>query len=226
MKAVLTDIEGTTTPLAFVHEVLFPYARKRLEAACASGEPRYAVAIAQLQAEYEMEEEAGKPDFGNGAPYAAWLMDRDRKSTGLKLLQGILWFDGYHAGQLIARIYDDVPPALARWKEAGIRMRVFSSGSVQAQQLLFRFSNQGDLSHFFEGFHDTTTGPKQEPASYAAIARSFELAPSEILFLSDVLAELDAARAAGFATGLLLRPGNKPVEANSHPAYANFAQIR
>jgi enolase-phosphatase E1 len=225
MKAVLIDIEGTTTPLAFVHEVLFPYARKRLEAACASGAPRYAVALAQLQAEYELEEEAGKPGFGNGAPYAAWLMDRDRKSTGLKLLQGILWYDGYHAGELIARIYDDVPPALARWKEAGIRMRIFSSGSVQAQQLLFRFSNQGDLSHFFEGFHDTTTGPKQEPASYAAIARSFGLPPGEILFLSDVLGELDAALAARFATGLLLRPGNKPVEANSHPTFANFAQI-
>ena len=225
MKAVLLDIEGTTTPLAFVHEVLFPYARQRLEKACASGEPRYAVALAQLAAEYELEEEASKPDFGNGAPYAAWLMDRDRKSTGLKTLQGILWHDGYHTGRLISRIYDDVPPALARWKEAGIRMRVFSSGSVQAQKLLFRYSNQGDLSAFFEGFHDTTTGPKQEATSYAAIARSFELPPDEILFLSDVLAELDAARAAGFETGLLLRPGNKKVEANSHPAFESFSEI-
>jgi enolase-phosphatase E1 len=152
-------------------------------------------------------------------------MDRNSKSTGLKMLQGILWEDGYRAGELESQVWPDVVDALRSWKEHGIRTRVFSSGSVLAQKLLFGHSDQGDLLPFFEGFHDTTTGPKDRPASYAAIADSFGLSPSEILFLSDVTAELDAARDAGLQTGLLLRPGNKPAEANGHPVYLSFAEL-
>jgi enolase-phosphatase E1 len=227
-RAVLTDIEGTTTPLSFVLDVLFPYARRRLDAACASGEPRFTEALRRLRQEHLQEEKTERepvPDFGNGAPYAHWLMDRDRKSTGLKMLQGILWEDGYRAGELRGQVWPDVADALRTWKERGIRVRIFSSGSVLAQKLLFGHSDQGDLLPWFEGFHDTTTGPKQDPASYAAIADSFGLPPGEILFLSDVTAELDAARTAGLQTGLLLRPGNKPAEANGHPVYKSFADL-
>jgi enolase-phosphatase E1 len=223
-RAVLTDIEGTTTPLSFVLDVLFPYARRRLDAACASGEPRFAEALSLLRQEHA-EEKDPVPGFGDGAPYAHWLMDRDRKSTGLKMLQGILWEDGYRTGELRGQVWPDVADALRTWKERGIRARIFSSGSVLAQKLLFGHSDQGDLLPWFEGFHDTTTGPKQDPAAYAAIAESFGLPPREILFLSDVTAELDAARAAGLQTGLLLRPGNKPAEANGHPAYRSFAEL-
>ena len=230
VRAVLTDIEGTTTPLSFVLDVLFPYARRRLDAACASGasgELRFAEALQRLRQEHAEEKEP-VPAFGPGgniAPYAHWLMDRDRKSTGLKMLQGLLWEDGYHAGELRGQVWPDVADALRTWKENGIRIRIFSSGSVLAQKLLFGHSDQGDLLPCFEGFHDTTTGPKQDPASYAAIADSFGLPPGEILFLSDVTAELDAARAAGLRTGLLLRPGNKPAESNGHPAYQSFAEL-
>jgi enolase-phosphatase E1 len=223
-RAVLTDIEGTTTPLSFVLEVLFPYARRRLDAACASEEPRFSEALQRLRQEYGEERES-VPAFGNGAPYAHSLMDRDRKSTGLKMLQGLLWEDGYRAGELRGQVWPDVAGALRTWKESGIRVRIFSSGSVLAQKLLFGHSDQGDLLPYFEGFHDTTTGPKQDPAAYAAIADSFGLPPGEILFLSDVTAELDAARAAGLQTGLLLRPGNKPAEANGHAAYRTFAEL-
>ncbi|HWN45325.1 MAG TPA: acireductone synthase [Thermoanaerobaculia bacterium] len=226
-RAVLTDIEGTTTPLSFVLDVLFPYARQRLDAACASRESRFAEALSRLRQEHGEEREPA-PDFGSGgniAPYAHWLMDRDRKSTGLKMLQGILWEDGYRAGELQGQVWPDVAEALRSWKEHGIRVRIFSSGSVLAQKLLFGHSDQGDLLPYFEGFHDTTTGPKNSPASYTAIAGSFALPPGDILFLSDVTAELDAARAAGLQTGLLLRPGNKPAEANSHAIYHSFAEL-
>ena len=223
-RAVLTDIEGTTTPLSFVLDVLFPYARRRLDAACASGEPRFAEALGRLRQEHGEETEPF-PDFGDGASYAHWLMDRDRKSTGLKMLQGILWENGYRAGELRGQVWPDVAEALRTWKEHGIRVRIFSSGSVLAQKLLFGHSDQGDLLPYFEGFHDTTTGPKNSPASYAAIADSFGLPPGEILFLSDVTAELDAARDAGMQTGLLIRPGNKPAEANGHPVYRSFSEL-
>jgi enolase-phosphatase E1 len=223
-RAVLTDIEGTTTPLSFVLDVLFPYARRRLDAACASGEPRFIEALQRLRQEHQEETES-VPEFRNGASYAHWLMDRDRKSTGLKMLQGILWEDGYRAGELEGQVWPDVAEALKRWKENGIRTRIFSSGSVLAQKLLFGHSDQGDLLPYFEGFHDTTTGPKQTPAAYTAIADSFGLLPGEILFLSDVTAELDAARDAGMQTGLLLRPGNKPAEENGHAVYRSFAEL-
>jgi len=227
MRAVLTDIEGTTTPLSFVHGVLFPYARRRLAAACASGEERFAEALHRLRAEYEEDERSGAdlPAFGDGAPYARWLMDRDRKSTGLKILQGILWEDGYRSGELRGQVWPDVTDALRRWKERGIRVRIFSSGSVLAQKLLFGHSDQGDLLPYFEGFHDTTTGPKQSRDSYTAIAAAFGLPPGDVLFLSDVTAELDAARVAGMRTGLLVRPGNKPAEPNGHAVSGSFAEL-
>ena len=224
VRAVLTDIEGTTTPLSFVHDVLFPYARRRLDAACASGEERFAEPLRVLRGEYQVEK-GDLTGFGDGAPYAHALMDRDRKSTGLKMLQGLLWEDGYRSGELKGQVYPDVAAALRGWKKQGIRTRVFSSGSVLAQKLIFGHSDQGDLLPYFEGFHDTTTGAKQNPESYRAIAAAFDLPPAEILFLSDVVAELDAAREAGMQTGFFVRSGNKPADPGTHPTYQSFEEL-
>ncbi len=226
--AVLTDIEGTTTSIAFVYDVLFPYAAARLEAACARPDlgSELREALARLREEHGREAvDDPPPPFGDGAPYARWLMARDRKSTGLKLLQGLIWDEGYARGEIRGHVYPDVPPALAAWRRSGRRLRVFSSGSVRAQKLLFAHTDDGDLTPLFEEFHDTLTGPKQDPAAYTAIAVAFALPPGEILFLSDVTAELDAAAQAGCRTGLLVRPGNRPAQAGGHPAYTSFDEI-
>lgn len=229
LRAVLTDIEGTTTSISFVYDTLFPYAEARLEEACrrALDDPAIAAALATLRREYEAEAASGAavPPFENGAPYARHLMRLDRKSTGLKALQGLIWEEGYRSGEIRGHLFPDVAPALARWHAAGIRLRVFSSGSVQAQRLLFGHSEAGDLTPYFEGFHDTTTGPKQEPDSYRAIAAAFDLPAEEILFLSDVRGELNAAREAGMETGMLVRPGNRPAEAGGHRAYHSFEEV-
>lgn len=225
MRAVLTDIEGTTTSISFVYDVLFPYAAARLDEYCSnpSPGPELAEALERLRREH-----AGEPDlpWGNGADYARRLMAEDRKSTGLKLLQGVIWGEGYRTGELCSHVFPDVPPALRAWHAAGLRLRVFSSGSVRAQKLLFGHTEAGDLTPLFEGFHDTTTGPKKEAASYTAIAQAYGLPAGEILFLSDVREELDAADAAGMRTGMLVRPGNRPADPGEHPVYRNFYEAR
>ncbi|MFL6203645.1 MAG: acireductone synthase [Thermoanaerobaculia bacterium] len=223
--AVLTDIEGTTTSISFVYDVLFPYAAARLDEYCSQPDPgpELAEALARLRREHARE--PGLPPFGNGADYARRLMAEDRKSTGLKLLQGVIWEEGYRTGELCSHVFPDVPPALAAWKSAGLRLRIFSSGSVHAQKLLFAHTEAGDLTPLFEGYHDTTTGPKREAASYAAIAEAYALPAGEILFLSDVREELDAAAGAGMRTGMLVRPGNRPAEPGAHPVYRDFGEI-
>lgn len=228
--AVLLDVEGTTTPISFVYDVLFPYAADRLGAACARAaeSDEIARAVETLRSEHAAETASGAsrpPAFGDGAPYARYLMESDRKSTGLKALQGLIWREGYASGELRGEVFDDVPDALRRWKEAGLRLRVFSSGSVLAQKLLFSTTDRGDLTGFFEGHHDTGTGPKKEAGSYRAIARAYGLAPREVLFLSDVVDELDAAAEAGMGTGLLRRPGNKPVASHRHPEHLDFGEL-
>lgn len=232
-RAVLLDIEGTTTPISFVYDVLFPFAKARLEEACARASESKEIegAVALLRQEHA--EEAASvassaspvPDFGDGSPYARYLMESDRKSTGLKRLQGLIWKEGYGSGELHGLVFDDVPGALRRWHHAGLRLRIFSSGSVLAQKLLFSTTTSGDLTEFFEGYHDTNTGPKKETRTYHAIAEAFELPCEEILFLSDVLAELDAAREAGMGTGLLTRPGNGDVGSHAHPEYVDFQEV-
>ena len=231
VRGILTDIEGTTTPVSFVYDVLFPYAEARLEEACAraSSVPAVAAAVEQLGKEYRAEAGSGALDgveLGDGSPYARWLMSQDRKSTGLKMLQGLIWEDGYRDGSLRAQVYDDVPAALAAWHEAGLRLRIYSSGSVLAQKLLFGHTDHGDLTPLFEGYHDTTTGPKMAAGSYRKIAEAYGLEPGAVLFLSDVPAELDAAAEAGMRTALLKRPGNKPVSEDCpHAAYRSFAEL-
>lgn len=222
--AVLTDIEGTTTSISFVYDVLFPYARARLEEWLRRPDPGAELrdAIARLREEHREEK---LQNFGDGVEYARRLMELDRKSTGLKALQGLIWDEGYRSGEIRSHVFPDVPGALEAWTRAGVRLRVFSSGSVKAQKLLFAHTEHGDLSGRFEGFHDTTTGPKQEAASYAAIAGAYGLPPEEILFLSDVRGELDAASAAGMRTGMLVRPGNRPADPGPHPAYSTFSEL-
>jgi enolase-phosphatase E1 len=146
------------------------------------------------------------------ADYAAWLMDRDRKSPGLKTLQGLIWARGYERGELRGELFPDVAPAMARWRAAGLRIAIYSSGSVLAQQLIFRTSADGDLTPLISDFFDTAVGAKVSAASYQAIATAMELAPAGILFVSDVTPELIAARNAGLQVTLAVRPGNAPAE--------------
>ena len=229
IAAVLTDIEGTTTSISFVYDILFPYAAARLDDYCGrpNPDPELAAAFSRLRQDYDAEISQGAvlAPFGNGADYARRLMAEDRKSTGLKLLQGVIWEEGYLSGTIQGHVFPDVPDALAAWRAAGRRLRVFSSGSVYAQKLLFGHTAYGDLTPLFEGFHDTTTGPKREAAAYAAIATAYGLPAGEILYLSDVREELDAAAAAGMRTGLSVRPGNRPAEPGGHAVYGDLAAI-
>ncbi|MCB9686250.1 MAG: acireductone synthase [Alphaproteobacteria bacterium] len=213
IRVVLTDIEGTTTPITFVHRTLFPYARERLTAWVAThpDDPE----VASLTAELGSAEAAV-------AQLLAWS-DADVKATALKAIQGRVWAAGYADGTLVAPLYDDVVPKLRAWHAAGLRLAVFSSGSVPAQHLLFGHTSAGDLRPLFSGWFDTTTGPKREAPSYVVIAARLEVAPSEVLFLSDVEAELDAAAEAGMATGLLARDGQVP--SGRHPVHADFSSI-
>lgn len=229
--AVLTDIEGTTTSISFVYDVLFPYAAARLDDYCSRSDPdpELAQALARLRQDYEEDAAKGEEDlspFGNGAAYARRLMAEDRKATGLKFLQGAIWEEGYRTGEIKSHVFPDVPGALAAWSKAGIRLRVFSSGSVRAQKLLFGHTDYGDLTPLFEGYHDTTTGPKREAGAYAAIAEAYGLPAGKILFLSDVREELDAAAEAGMGTGLVVRPGNREAEPGGHAVYSDFDGLR
>lgn len=219
-RGILLDVEGTTTPIAFVYDVLFPYARDRLAAYVRTAE------LDDVRTEYERDRAAGHHPPGSPSdllPYLYWLMDADRKSTALKRIQGEIWREGFQQGELHGEVFDDVVPALQRWHEAGIDVRIFSSGSVLAQRLLFSTTRSGDLTQYLQGFFDTTTGAKNEPESYGRIADAYGLPPSEIRFLSDVTRELDAARAAGMQTSLCVRPGNPVQPVHTHPVITTFA---
>ena len=213
VHAVLLDIEGTTTPIAFVHDVLFTFARARLDVYLDSrtGSPELVEVERQLTAEYAEDAVRGDaPQPWSTAAYARWLMDRDRKSPGLKRLQGQIWEEGYRAGALRGEVYDDVPRAMRRWRAAGVDVAIYSSGSELAQRRLFGSTVHGDLTPLVTGFFDTAAGAKVEPASYARIAGVLGRLPREVLFVSDVVAELVAARGAGMGVALSVRPGNPP----------------
>ena len=221
-RGILLDIEGTTTPIAFVYDVLFPFARTHAA--------RHLDQEAQraLKLEHDADVASGyqPPPWSSGAlAYVHWLMDQDRKSTALKTLQGKIWQEGYRRGDLHGEVFADVPPALERWHRDGVDVRIYSSGSILAQQLLFSTTPQGDLTRFLQGYFDTTTGPKVEPSSYQAIARAFSLPATDILFVSDVVRELDAAAAAGFHTRLAVRPGNPAQPAHAYAVISSFDRI-
>lgn len=221
IRAIVTDIEGTTSSIAFVHEVLFPYARRHI-----ADYVRRHAARADVRAQLEaVSAEMGRllTDDEALAQLIAWI-DEDRKITPLKALQGMLWEEGYRNGDYQGHVYPDAYARLCEWSDKGLRLYVYSSGSVKAQQLLFAHTEFGDLTPMFHGYFDTTIGGKREAASYARIVQSLELAPDEILFLSDIREELDAARAAGLQTVWLKREGDIDPRA-AHSQAADFFAI-
>jgi enolase-phosphatase E1 len=234
---ILLDIEGTTTPIPFVTQVLYPYARQHLRSYLYrhGNSSQYVALMAAFRAEHEVDEQAGEPVLRWSAPgadarpsvqaYAEWLMDRDRKSPALKELQGYIWEEGYQRGELVGQVFEDVPRAFERWRREGVRLGIFSSGAVLAQRWLFRSSSAGDLSPFLHWYFDTHTGSKQAPASYSRIAAEVGDAPPQILFVSDSAAELNAARTAGLGTIMSLRPGNIPQPPHDHRVVRSFDDI-
>jgi enolase-phosphatase E1 len=234
VRAVLLDIEGTTTPIAFVHQVLFGYARAHIATWLADvGPDATRPIVAALRVEYEADRLTGEGslplwrpsttegDNPSATAYALWLMDRDRKSPALKRLQGLVWERGYQAGDLRGEIFEDVAPALERWHQSGVSVAIYSSGSELAQRRLFESTSAGDLTPFIARFFDTAIGSKVSSASYERIAAALGRSPSQILFVSDVTAELRAAAHAGCPVQLSLRHGNPP-QADA----AEFSSIR
>jgi enolase-phosphatase E1 len=221
IRAILTDIEGTTTSLRFVHDVLFPYAREHL-----AGFVRRNAADPEVAQQLEVVRKTASAALDLDdviAQLIAWI-DEDRKVTPLKALQGLLWRAGYEDGAFTGHVYADAVRQLRSWHARGIALYVFSSGSVQAQQLLFAYSDAGDLRPLFSGYYDTRTGDKRERGAYAAIARDIGIAPGEILFLSDIREELDAARGAGMQTAWLVRDSD-PDPAATHRQVRDFTGL-
>lgn len=220
IKAVLTDIEGTTSAVSFVFDVLFPFAARHLPAFVVehAAVPEVAVQIEAVRVE------SGEADASIQRVVEillGWIAE-DRKATPLKALQGMVWEQGYKAGQLKGHVYPDAVEALRRWKQEGYELYVYSSGSIQAQKLIFGCSETGDMTPLFSGYFDTTSGPKREAASYERIAKVIAVPADAILFLSDVVEELDAAQAAGMQTIGLARDGG---ELPGHETVASFAVI-
>jgi enolase-phosphatase E1 len=229
VRTILLDIEGTTTPLAFVYKVLFPFALSRarqfLRQHVSSSDVR--ADIARLREEHaadaredrnppRLHDDTQEAELESLVAYMDWLITRDRKSTPLKSLQGKIWEEGYHSGQLHGQVFDDVPRALKRWQGRKKNTAIFSSGSVLAQKLLFANTAAGDLTPYISRYFDTTTGSKTDSHSYQEITKILQRLPSEIVFISDVTTELDGARAAGVATLLCVRPGNRLQPASTH----------
>ena len=235
MSVILLDIEGTTTPITFVYDELFPFARAHMRAYVLKHgeEARFEGLLAQLRVESAAERAAGfdapaipegtdASALGSAADFALWQMAHDRKATGLKELQGWIWRSGYEGGELRGVVYEDVPQAIARWREAGHRVAIYSSGSVEAQTLIFGYSTAGDLRPQLDAYFDTTTGPKKEAESYRKIASALAVEPKDVVFCSDNLDEIRAADAAGMQTRLTVRPGNAPVEAHDFQVITSF----
>lgn len=206
IRAVLTDIEGTTSSISFVKDVLFPYAANAMLPFLQKNWENADV-IKQIHAiSTETDENISTPERANDI-LQQWITE-DRKVTPLKTLQGMIWKSGYEGGSYRAHMYPDVAHQLASWQQQGLALYVYSSGSIAAQKLFFRHSEAGDLTPLFSNYFDTTSGAKRETASYQNIAQNIGLAEKEILFLSDITEELDAANAAGMQTILLDRQHN------------------
>jgi enolase-phosphatase E1 len=221
MTAILTDIEGTTSSISFVKDVLFPYSRRHLAGFVTAHAHRPEVA-ALLEDTRAL---AGRADAQIDAVIAtllAWI-DADRKAPPLKALQGMIWEDGYRRGEYRGHVYPDAVAALRRWHAAGIAVFVYSSGSVAAQQLLFAHSEHGDLTPLFAGHFDTRVGAKAEVSSYRAISAAVAMPPADMVFLSDTPAELDAAATAGMTPIQLRRDGAPP--ASAYRTVSSFADL-
>jgi len=227
-QAVLLDIEGTVTPISFVHDVLFPYARAHVESFLDSHSNQAEVQadIKKLREEQAIDTEELRQlpinSIDTVVTYVNRLIDLDRKSPALKSLQGKIWKAGYEDGSLKSPVYPDVIDAFKRWRDAGIKINIFSSGSVLAQQLLFAHTDGGDLTRYIDQYFDTSVGKKIDPESYATIAGKLSIDSTQLLFVSDVVAELYAAKEAGMQTRLCIRPGNPPQPASQFQSITNF----
>ena len=239
VSVLLLDIEGTTTPIDFVYNILFPYAREHVKPYL---EDRPASTEVQADIRELLQENSDDVRRGLDPPlinrlaervstdevvsYVHWLMERDRKTTPLKSLQGKIWDEGYRRGELRSQVFEDVPRAFKRWRERGKTIWIYSSGSVLAQKLLFAYTEAGDLTPLISGYFDTSIGAKKDPESYRRIARELKLQSLAVLFVSDVTAELDAAATAGCETLLCVRPGNhQQSPAASHTIINTFDEI-
>lgn len=229
--AILLDIEGTTTPVEYVFGVLFPFAKDNVETFLQTHHHEQLVQadLKRLRQEYEADRTQGisipewKENLTTGVvPYISYLIEVDRKSTGLKSLQGKIWEQGYRNGTLRSHIFSDVKPAFERWTRAGKQLFIFSSGSVQAQQLLFRHTDVGDLTGFLSGYFDTEIGAKKVADSYRKIAQAIGMSPERILFISDVTMELKAAQSAGMQTLFSFRPGNHSSDSEGFELVKSF----
>ena len=219
VSAVLTDIEGTTSAIAFVKDTLFPFAERALDGFldAEAGNPEVAACLQAAARE-------AAPGEDVRAALRRWMAE-DAKVGPLKTLQGLIWRQGFVSGEIQGHLWPDVAPCLKLWARTGIFLSVYSSGSVAAQKLLFGHSLAGDLTGLFGGFFDTAVGHKRQAGSYAAIAQGLHRPPAEILFLSDIAEELDAAAEAGLAVCQLVRPQDGTQPSGRHPAAADFPAV-
>jgi enolase-phosphatase E1 len=224
MQYILTDIEGTTTSISFVYDTLFPCFLQRLESFISrhAGDKNLSENIRAVQ-QTILEEENREADQQEAVQKLMEWTKNDRKHPALKNIQGMVWREAYESGDVQGHLYDDVPPALAAWKEQGISIGIYSSGSEEAQRLIFGYSVFGDLTHFIAHYFDTRVGHKREPSSYKNISGQLGLPAHEILFLSDIEAELDAAASAGFQTMHLAREGTSA--SAKHRSVQDFSGI-
>jgi len=231
-KVVLLDIEGTTSAIDFVHTTMFDYARNNLEDFLVSSfETKETIETLEVFAQDEKQPSLAAFLVGTSSKaekidrivnLASQRMKEDSKATGLKALQGMVWRKGFNNGELKGHIYNDVPDAFNRWKKSGNTIAIYSSGSILAQKIYFANTIFGNLGTLISNHFDTTSGPKRISSSYENITNILNAKAGDILFLSDVTEELDAAKTAGMGTGLLIRPGNKPAGNNEHIAYHDF----
>jgi enolase-phosphatase E1 len=242
---LLLDIEGTTCPVSFVADTLFPYAAQRLddflrqqkdneavrqlvseaEQAWRSDADPEATTLRQQLVPPEQDLAAAEIAAEGVAPYLQLLIHQDRKVTALKDLQGLIWQAGYASGDLVAPLFADVPEALERWHRAGVELAVYSSGSVPAQQLLYGHTPNGDLRQLFRHWFDTRTGPKQDSESYTTISEAMGVRPHQVLFISDALVECEAAQQAGMAVLFSDRPGNPHRDAGAFEKISDYSQL-
>lgn len=238
-KAVVLDIEGTTTPVTFVYDVLFPYARDQMATFLAKqwDNPNVLSDLQRVQEQHTQDVKEGlkPPSLSNSqdemercqsyVAYLLWQMDHDRKTTGLKSMQGKIWKLGYDEGDLKGELFEDVAGVLQKLHEKKVPVYIYSSGSIQAQKLLFGQTVQGDMLPYLSGHFDTTTGPKRIASSYQAIAEAIKSEPSTIVFATDVVEEADAAVEAGMKAVILERPGNHPQPEHSHPVWTSLEPL-
>lgn len=229
-KAILLDIEGTTTPIDFVHKTLFPFAKERIGKFVAEHFDRLHPEIIEVADEHAHDGKYTLPldptEPGSVSAYLEFLIDHDRKSTPLKSIQGKIWQEGYELGELVSKVFDDVQGAFERWKSEGKTVAIYSSGSILAQKLIFKYSDHGDLTQFIDNYFDTNVGRKREAGSYRNIASQLNINAGEILFISDIAQELDAARSAGLQTALSVRPGNADIDGDpNHRIISSFEEV-